>query len=265
MSTILDALKRLEDNDRGDGANHASLTLRGRSAPANRPRWRLVGFAGLTILVVGGAVVFWFFPMGQDHTPVHHNTFPEKQTMAAAPERNVQPSPTAENPASSRAAGERGGGDKADPRPLQSETPMADDRSGLRSPNYVPPSPDGFREQAIPSPIAVAPTSRTATESQAPYGPSDLRSSSGTTATQPTVPPPNRQDPYARVEVLSDDKLQLQAISWSDIPSARITIIAGNILRQGQNVDGYNVVEIRSNDVIVEKAGKRWRLVYGGQ
>lgn len=81
----------------------------------------------------------------------------------------------------------------------------------------------------------------------------------------PAVPPPAHQDSYALTEVLARDALQLQAISWSDIPTARITIIAGRILREGQNVDGYAVVEIRPNDVIVQKAGKHWKLVYGGQ
>ena len=71
------------------------------------------------------------------------------------------------------------------------------------------------------------------------------------------------KDAYARAEVLPKDTLQLQAISWSDIPTERITIIAGQILREGQTIDGYSVIAIRPEDVILEKAGKWWKLVYG--
>jgi hypothetical protein len=63
--------------------------------------------------------------------------------------------------------------------------------------------------------------------------------------------------------VLDKETLNLQAISWSDIASARVTIIAGRLLREGQVVDGYTVIEIRPQDVIVEKDGQRWRIVYG--
>jgi hypothetical protein len=57
--------------------------------------------------------------------------------------------------------------------------------------------------------------------------------------------------------------LQLQAVSWSDIPSERVTIINGQILREGQGVDGYAVVQIRPEDVIVKNSGKLWKLSYG--
>ena len=82
---------------------------------------------------------------------------------------------------------------------------------------------------------------------------------------RPAAPRPADPDPFALTEVLPKDALQLQAISWSEMPSERITIVTGRILREGQSIDGYTVVEIRSEDVIVEKEGKRWRLVYGSQ
>jgi hypothetical protein len=81
----------------------------------------------------------------------------------------------------------------------------------------------------------------------------------------PDAPPSPQEDLYASAEVLPKDTLQLQAISWSDIPGDRITIITGQILREGQAIEGYSVIEIRPDDVIVEKAGERWKLVYGSR
>jgi hypothetical protein len=46
------------------------------------------------------------------------------------------------------------------------------------------------------------------------------------------------------------------------MPSARITVIDGRILREGHSVDGYTVVQIRPEDVIMDKEGKRWKLTY---
>ncbi len=70
------------------------------------------------------------------------------------------------------------------------------------------------------------------------------------------------KDAYDDVERLPRDALRLQAISWSDMPSARITVIDGRILREGHSVDGYTVVQIRSKDVIMAKEGTRWKLTY---
>jgi hypothetical protein len=33
-------------------------------------------------------------------------------------------------------------------------------------------------------------------------------------------------------------------------------------LREGHSVDGYTVIQIRPEDVILAKEGKRWKLLY---
>lgn len=99
---------------------------------------------------------------------------------------------------------------------------------------------------------------------------SDRQSSSAPLKTQPVEPVPTpapkqalpARDPYAQTEAFTEETLRLQAVSWSDVPSARVTIINGRILREGQSVDGYAVVQIRPQDVIVKKSGKHWILSY---
>jgi hypothetical protein len=73
---------------------------------------------------------------------------------------------------------------------------------------------------------------------------------------------PANPDAYADVEPLARGTLQLQAISWSDNPGTRITVIDGRILREGHSIDGYTIIAIRPEDVILAKEGKRWKLGY---
>jgi len=73
---------------------------------------------------------------------------------------------------------------------------------------------------------------------------------------------PANPDAYADAEPLARGTLQLQAISWSDNPGARITVIDGRILREGHSVEGYTVIQIRPEDIILGKEGKRWKLGY---
>jgi hypothetical protein len=103
-----------------------------------------------------------------------------------------------------------------------------------------------------------------------PKKPSDRQAPSAPLKTKPveSVPTPSpkqalpARDPYAQTEAFTQETLRLQAVSWSDVPSARVTIINGRILREGQSVDGYAVVQIRPKDVIIKKSGKQWKLSY---
>lgn len=67
---------------------------------------------------------------------------------------------------------------------------------------------------------------------------------------------------YDRVE---DSKLKLQALAWSTDDTRRMAVINGRIVREGESVDGYQVVQIREEDVVVNDGGKSWRLEFGIQ
>lgn len=60
-----------------------------------------------------------------------------------------------------------------------------------------------------------------------------------------------------------DSKLKLQALAWSDDTVKRMAVINGRIVHEGESVDGYQVVEIRAEEVIVNAGGKSWRLEFG--
>ena len=86
--------------------------------------------------------------------------------------------------------------------------------------------------------------------------------------TRPTAPSasakqpaqPRSRETYDRI---TDPKLKLQALAWSDDAVRRMAVINGRIVHEGESVDGYQVVEIRMEDVIVNAGGKSWRLEFG--
>ena len=63
----------------------------------------------------------------------------------------------------------------------------------------------------------------------------------------------------------TDSKLKLQALAWSDDAVRRMAVINGRIVHEGESVDGYQVVKIREEDVILNQGGKSWRLEFGLQ
>ena len=76
---------------------------------------------------------------------------------------------------------------------------------------------------------------------------------------------PTRTQPKITYDRIEDSKLKLQALAWSDDDARRMAVINGRIVREGESVDGYQVVRIREEDVVVNDGGKSWRLEFGLQ
>jgi len=64
---------------------------------------------------------------------------------------------------------------------------------------------------------------------------------------------------------LDDSKLKLQALAWSADAAQRMVVINGRIVREGESVDGYQITQIREEDVLVNDGRKSWRLEFGLQ
>jgi len=76
---------------------------------------------------------------------------------------------------------------------------------------------------------------------------------------------PTRTQPKITYDRIEDSKLKLQALAWSDDDARRMAVINGRIVREGESVDGYQVMQIREEDVVVNDGGKSWRLEFGLQ
>ena len=74
--------------------------------------------------------------------------------------------------------------------------------------------------------------------------------------------PRNRSEKrtYAR---LNDSKIKLQALAWSDDAAKRMAVINGRIVREGESMDGYQINQIRQEDVVVSDGSQFWSLEFG--
>jgi type II secretory pathway component PulC len=70
-------------------------------------------------------------------------------------------------------------------------------------------------------------------------------------------------DPFANVARLeANSPIKLQAISWAQDKDQSITVINNTILHEGDSVEGYTVVKIRPDDVILRRSGRMWRATF---
>jgi general secretion pathway protein A len=79
----------------------------------------------------------------------------------------------------------------------------------------------------------------------------------------PTNPKPEDDSAYANADRLMDNRLKIQAIAWSPVPDERMAVINSHIVREGGSVEGFSVVAIRSDDVIVRENGQLYRVLFG--
>jgi len=170
----------------------------------------------------------------------------------------------------------------AENRPLKNQTkPAATVSSAEKFQTNKP--PDTSQTGANPrQPIAAVPKPETTAELNAKVVKPLKKSSSITGAVpfeKPVTPKTNapgestaampKKTTASRSKVtydrMEDSKLKLQALAWSDDNARRMAVINGQIVREGQSVDGYQIMQIRQEDVVVSDGGKSWRLEFGLQ
>jgi len=62
---------------------------------------------------------------------------------------------------------------------------------------------------------------------------------------------------------LNDPQIKLQALAWSGDAARRMVVINGRIVREGESMDGYQIDQIRPEDVIVSDGKQSWSLEFG--
>ncbi|MDY6855746.1 MAG: general secretion pathway protein GspB [Thermodesulfobacteriota bacterium] len=61
---------------------------------------------------------------------------------------------------------------------------------------------------------------------------------------------------------LIDSHLELQAIAWSFDPGERIAVINGKIVREGDSIQGFSIVRISSEFVVVKRGARERKLIF---
>ncbi len=54
-------------------------------------------------------------------------------------------------------------------------------------------------------------------------------------------------------------------MAWAEDADRRMVVINDRIVHEGESVDGYLILKIREEDVIIQQGGKSWRLEFGLQ
>ena len=80
-------------------------------------------------------------------------------------------------------------------------------------------------------------------------------------ATRPTTQAQSSQAPqYSR---LQNTDITLQAIAWAPEPAKRIAVINGSIVREGETIEGFTLMRIRKDDIVLNDGRKTWQLNFG--
>ena len=77
-----------------------------------------------------------------------------------------------------------------------------------------------------------------------------------------TVSVPPEPDGEDNVEILKDPAMKIQAISWNKSPSSRLAVISSHVVRQGDQIEQYTVIQINQGDIILGKDAKRWKILF---
>jgi hypothetical protein len=112
---------------------------------------------------------------------------------------------------------------------------------------------------AAPGPAGTSP--QTTTQS----GPAAKVVTSGKENNAPVKPSAriNRSEIPMDAERLQDGRLKIQAIAWAPDARERMAVINNRILREGESVEGFTVLMIGEDQVLLSAEGRRWRVVFG--
>ena len=298
MSTILKSLKKLEQEKEATRypvhAGPGTVAASGSSSRWTKATWIRRGIVVMLILGLG-ATSFYFYRQTQSQssaptTPPKAAQPPVNKVANRSTQKRAVPNQPVANPVSA-----------ARPQDNQASKiqKQADRQPDAPAPNPVTVNPQREMAQSVavpsqrPSETAEAtPTRKPAlTPAERPSLPTKLP-----TRRQPVEPIPQRkpipsvrpenqkstakiQNPgtsiprrppqqpsgaYDSVRPLTDGRLKIHAIVWSDNKQDRMAVINTQILHEGDTVSGFSIVAIRPDDVVVRgEGGGLHRVIFG--
>jgi hypothetical protein len=278
LSTILKSLKKLEQEKE---ARQYTGTVADYHGPGSvslhdaKHRWTKSAWFRRSLVVVVmlglGASSLYFYSQSQD---IQHQAKKDRSPQLTAKNTAKKPQQKTLSPGGDR-------GTKVTPRkpPASIQKPI----KKTRPPETAQRTPATPRKFQSP-PVSNSPRTETSSlQRRPPLSSGDSVSADNTPAERPSQnvvkPTPSRQQPakpvkrtpakapvesYQNVSALTDDRLKVQAIVWSRIPEDRMTVINSRVLHEGDSVDGFTLVVIRPDDVVVkESGGARWKVLFG--
>jgi hypothetical protein len=299
VSTILKALKKLEQEQEGQRrassgqAYFGPSTAVGSRASALRwgtAKWIRRGLATLLILVLAGTSYYYY---QQSHYARRSRMNQAEQRGDAGPvERRPAVSAVPGKPLQAPAVLPQQPAAKLPPGAAARQTGSQALQPENRAEKSRPPSPSQIpvRDTAAGPPaqrqppmevIKAAPQPQSTATAPVPVGPQQRKGASAAAPAPVPQPlpsqepgreaPPVARDPagssgggaYENAILLTDGRLKVQALAWSPVAEDRMAVINTRILHEGDKVDGFSVLAIRRDDVVVREKGVVYRVPFG--
>ena len=278
MSSILKALKRIE----GQSPPPKSFPALPDSADAKQAvnsnagrRWLRRRFitVGLVLLVIVGIAVIVFqqrhfltskiFPAGSPATEQKKNNAAVEKSkifrakipstiVKQAPRRSEPPRPARQQTKSLTAR------QKTQKFKTNTNTSRSRATAGQSTSQTRPaPSSKGLQNRAAGNTLTPQQSSR-----QKLTPSKNSIAGKRTASRKPAAAAPKNRETrtYAK---LNDSKIKLQALAWSSDAARRMAVINGRIVREGESMDGYQINQIRQEDVVVSDGRQSWSLEFG--
>jgi hypothetical protein len=259
LSSILRALKKLENEPRH---LEEPQTPGSKFVPSADTAARKTP-VGIIMMIIGGGIVcgvvilagWWIFSVKTPPSAVA----PEKISQQGLQQAEVVPGTAKEEKKPENSSGSVGpvkpAADIAAPLDTAAQVPGA---TLIKTPQ--PSSPAIVQRPAMP---VDEPAPGPALPEPAAPGPEIIQVPAEKITVAATRPPEvSAKVKEIEIPALSDPEMKLQAITWSKDPQKRIVVINNRILRQGEAVYGYRIDTINQDDVVLNDAGKKWKLIF---
>jgi hypothetical protein len=278
LSSILKALKRIE----GQSPPPQSFPALPDSMEAKQAinsnagkRWRLRRLITvslvLLIIVVTAVLVFQqrqfvtskLFPARSPATTLRESQPPDEKSKifkAKIPPATVKPAPKV--PAPAQPSGQQPKTLAAGQKTKKFGTNTRSSGSGLDAGQQTPKTVPAISSNQPPGGSSVnkpAPE-QSARKRLTPSKKSIAGKRTAASQAAAKAPKSSQAEAYAK---LNDSKIKLQALAWSSDAARRMAVINGRIVREGESIDGYQINQIRQEDVVVSDGRESWSLEFG--
>lgn len=234
MSTILNALKKLE-SDSSAAADLPQAQVGRRSKQFGQPKTRIILLAFALAVCLAAAAGFY----SQFHPRRHI-------AGTTGSSRNAEEASRKGEPAG--AVGTSGSKEPAkDPEIIPaSASAEKKGKQPVRQPKIR-----GLQSAEKPAATEqIKPRSDTKPESARPRKEQAVEAAAGAGKAPDAYP------------VLADTGIRIQAISWNSDPARRIAVINSRICRQGDRVNGYQIIAINPDDIVLSAGGSTGKVPF---
>lgn len=261
MSSILKALKKVENQNRPGQEGSAWM----RRVPLRRSfketagdfwlLYRPVLICGFLVCLVGMVLTvvltrIWQIPAAPNESA--SNGAPENANVSLNPVAARTPLETAEINTV-----RRGASPGSSSRPAGSTGKSFHKNAPATPPLSAPLQSGALRNQQLPT--ILPPTSVTASR---PLAAASSVPDSGKTAYEGAAVPPEKRHATGVIRLVSGSGLSLQAISWAENAERSIAVVNDRVVHENEVVSGYTIHRISPDDVLLQKDGEMYQLVF---